>query len=399
MIRSVVVLCSLLLLLSACGPPPPPPEPSLERANTLLAEGRLHEAEMELDLVLAKNVPGERDRGFTRRGCLRVERGDARGALNDLRKVFRLDETGQSCLGRAHALLANHAEALDILVPILNRGTFDPEVGRLTVQASLSLRRIPEALRLAGLAAKKHPSDVPTLALLAQTQALTGDPKVALATLQAAERIDRKSPEVPFIRGNILWAMEKYDEAAADYRKALDHNPAFAEAARNLGIALIQGGRYEEAVTALRKALDLTPEDLGVMNNLGVALASTGRSAQAATLYEEARKSQPDEPRLLNNLVDVYIRLGRLDEARELLRLLVEKAPLRTNATQRLRDLESFEVLLGFLCDGEGAVKATRSQLKARKWSHQEIVESLERVLSDTIFSAALEQKEQECTK
>ena len=125
----------------------------------------------------------------------------------------------------------------------------------------------------------------------------------------------------------------------------------------------------------------------------------TGRAAQAATLYEEARKSQPDEPRLLNNLVDVYIRLGRLDEARELLQLLVAKAPLRANANQRLRDLESFEVLLGFLCQGDGAVKATRNRLKEQKWSHAEIVDSLERVLSDTIFSAALEQKEQECKK
>jgi Flp pilus assembly protein TadD len=365
----------------------------------LLAEGQLQEAELELSRVLAQNIPGERDRGYTRRGCLRVERGDARGAQNDLNKVFKLGDTGRLCLGRAHALLANHAEALEILVPLLEAGTFDPHVGRLAIRASLSLRRIPEALRLAGLAAKKHPSDVPTLALLAQTQAVTGATKEALLTLQSAQRMDRKSPEVPFIRGNIHWAMEKYDEAAADYRAALEHNPAFAEAARNLGVALIQGGRYKEAVTALRKALDLLPDDLGVMNNLGVALATTGRAAQAATLYEEARKSQPDEPRLLNNLVDVYIRLGRLDEARELLRLLVDEAPLRANANQRLRDLESFEVLLGFLCQGEGAVKETRDRLKERQWSHSEIVDSLERVLSDTIFSAALERKEQECKK
>ena len=399
MVEKILLTSCALLLLVACGPPPPPPGPSLELAEAMLAEGRLNEAEIELDRVLAQDIPGERDRGHTRRGCLRVERGDARGALADLGKVFRLDETGRLCLGRAHALLANHAEALEHLAPLIETGSFDPEIGRLAIRSALSLRRIGEAQRLATLAARRHPSDVPTLALLAQTQAVTGEPQKALATLQTAGRIDGNSPEVPFIRGNILWAMEKYDEAAADYRTALEHNPAFAEAARNLGTALIQGGRYEAAVTALRRALDLAPEDLGVMNNLGVALASTGRAAQAATLYEEARKSQPDEPRLLNNLVDVYIRLGRLDEARELLRLLVDKAPQRANATQRLKDLESFEVLLSFLCQGEGAVKETQKQLKARQWSHREIVESLERVLSGPIFSAALEQKEQECAK
>ena len=399
MVEKILIACCTLLLFGACGPPPPPPGPSLDHADLLLAEGRLQEAETELDRVLAANLPGERDRGHIRRGCLRVERGDARGALADLNLVFRLDQHGQACLGRAQALLANHAEALAQLIPLVEGGTFDPEVGRLAVQSSLSLRRISEALHIAELAARKHPSDVPTLALLAQTQAVTGDPQKALKTLQGAARIDGKSPEVPFIRGNIYWAMEKFDEAAKDYRTALELNPAFAEAARNLGIALIQGGRYEDAVSALRTALDLAPDDLGVMNNLGVALATTGRAAQAATLYEEARKSQPDEPRLLNNLEDVYIHLGRLDEARELLRLLVEKAPQRANATQRLRDLESFEVLLGFLCQGEGAVKEATKQLKTRQWSHREIVESLERVLSDTIFTETLEQKEQECTK
>lgn len=399
MAMRVLSYCCILLLFWACGPPPPPPGPSLDHADTLIAEGRLQEAETELDQVLTANLPGERDRAHTRRGCLRVERGDARGARADLTKVLQLDPTGQACLGRAHALLANHSEALALLKPLVESGTCEAEVGRLAVQSSLGLRRISEALHLAELAAARHPSDVPTLALLAQTQAVTGEPQKALKTLQAAARIDRKSPEVPFIRGNIHWAMEKFDEAAADYRTALELNPAFAEAARNLGITLIQGGRYDDAVAALRTALDLAPDDLGVMNNLGVALASTGRAAQAATLYEEARKTQPDEPRLLNNLVDVYIHLGRLDEARELLRLLVEKAPQRANATQRLRDLQSFEVLLGYLCQGDGAIKEATKQLKNRQWSHREIVESLERVLSDTIFSEALEQKEQECTK
>ncbi len=391
--KTRIIALSTLAIMTACGPPPPPPGPSLSLAETMIAEGRLRDAEGELDRVLAANIPGERDRGYTQRGCLRVERGNARGAVEDLTRVFRLDAQGHLCLGQAHALLANHAEAMEHLVPLVDSGQFPPAAGEMAVRAALGLRRVDEGLRLARLVAQAHPSHVPGLALLAQTQAVTGDPSGALETLDGAGRVDRHSAEVPFVRGNILWAMDKYDEAAEQFGKALEHNPAFAEAARNLGVALIQGGRYEAAVTAL------APEDLGVMNNLGVALASTGQVTRAATLYEEARKQLPDEPRLLNNLVDVYIRLGRLDEARTLLSELVAMAPARANASQRLKDLESFEVLMGFLCQGKGAVKAAHQQLKARKWAHDEIVSSLERVLKDPIFTSALEHKEQKCRK
>ncbi len=393
------IALSTLAMMVACGPPPPPPGPSLSRAETLIAEGRLQDAEGELDRVLAANIPGERDRGYTQRGCLRMERGNARGAVEDLARVFALDAQGHLCLGQAQALLANHAEAMKHLVPLVDSGQFPPTAGEMAVRAALGLRLVDEGLRLARLVARAHPGHVPALALLAQTQAVTGDPEGALETLNAAGRIDRQSAEVPFVRGNILWAMDKYDEAAEQFGQALEHNPAFAEAARNLGVALIQGGRYEAAVPALEKALVLSPEDLGVMNNLGVALASSGQVARAATLYEEARKLLPDEPRLLNNLVDVYIRLGRLDEARTLLTELVAMAPARANASQRLKDLESFEVLQSFLCEGKGAIKAAHQQLKVRKWAHGEIVSSLERVLKDPIFTSALERKEQECRK
>jgi hypothetical protein len=224
-----------LLLTLACGGPGAPPEPTLERAAALRGEGRLQEAEAELGGVLQRGIPGERDRAYTGRGCLRVERGDARGALEDLGKVHQLDGEGALCRGKAHALVAEHSEALGLLAPVVDGGDFDLETGQLAVRSALALRLVDEAARLAGLAVKKYPSDAPTVVLLAQAQAVTGDPAAALESLRQAELLDRQSPEAPFIRGNILWAMERYDDAAESFRLALERNPHFPEAARNLG--------------------------------------------------------------------------------------------------------------------------------------------------------------------
>ena len=62
------------------------------------------------------------------------------------------------------------------------------------------------------------------------------------------------------------------DEAIAEYRKALQIQPDYAEAHNNLGIALYDKRQLDEAIAEYRKALQIQPDYAMAHNNLGNAL-------------------------------------------------------------------------------------------------------------------------------
>ena len=56
-------------------------------------------------------------------------------------------------------------------------------------------------------------------------------------------------------------AMERYEEAISEYKKALELEPQHPAIHRNLGLVLIRLGRYDEAVAHLRTVLRLVPNE------------------------------------------------------------------------------------------------------------------------------------------
>jgi len=71
-----------------------------------------------------------------------VERGDARGALDDLQHADMMSVEARACRGRALALLARHDEALSDLEWVVAQGRFDAEVLGLAERT-----RMPTSLR------------------------------------------------------------------------------------------------------------------------------------------------------------------------------------------------------------------------------------------------------------
>ena len=392
--------CLVVVLFAACSGAGAPARASLEHATRLAADGRLAEAEGEIGRFIAEN-PGDgfRAPAFLKRGCIKVERGDARGALDDLQHADMMSVEARACRGRALALLARHDEALSDLEWVVAQGRFDAEVLGLAVRSALALRRTEDAYELAEKGSQEFPSHVDTLVLWAQAQAVVGKTAEALETLRFSERKDREAPQVYFVRGNILWATEKYAEAVAAYEKALELNPQFPEALRNMGVALIQSARYEEAVSALRRASKMLPEDIQLLNNFGVALAATGRLDEAAGAYERAVKMAPDQPLLLNNLADIYVRLGKVDEALGAVEQLLAAAPGRGNALKMQMDLVALKALGVAVCaKGKGkGISAVQQAFAKREWSGADAIKTLERVLADPIFTNVLEERGKQC--
>lgn len=62
-------------------------------------------------------------------------------------------------------------------------------------------------------------------------------------------------------RGNRHSRIGSYELAIADYGKAIEMDPGFAEAHYNRGFSFYELGHYEEAITDLSRAIELNPND------------------------------------------------------------------------------------------------------------------------------------------
>ena len=84
---------------------------------------------------------------------------------------------------------------------------------------------------------------------------------------------------------------QRYPEALAAYRAAVEHDPAHAPAHAGVGVALFQLQRYEEALAALAHAFALQPDApyAGRLQRLmGHAAQELGRPEAAAAHFERA---------------------------------------------------------------------------------------------------------------
>ena len=94
----------------------------------------------------------------------------------------------------------------------------------------------------------------------------------------------------------------RIDEAIAQYRRAVEIRPDFADDHYNLGTVLGQAGKYDEAIVQLQQAVKIQPGDMRFHNNLGMALAARGRFDEAVAQYWKALEIKPDHVESLNNL-------------------------------------------------------------------------------------------------
>lgn len=102
-------------------------------------------------------------------------------------------------------------------------------------------------------------------------------------------------------KGTSLFDQGRYDEAKAEFEKALSLNPNDAETHNGLGrVALVQQ-RYEDAEQFFRKASELVPKEPVYHHNLGWALHNLKRYDEAIREYQKATEIDPNYALAYNN--------------------------------------------------------------------------------------------------
>jgi tetratricopeptide (TPR) repeat protein len=126
---------------------------------------------------------------------------------------------------------------------------------------------------------------------------------------------DGEDSEVFFNRGIAYKAKGEIDNAIAEYRRALELVPDYAEAHNNLGNLLKDQKKFDEAILHLESSIKIFPDNPNTHNNLGTVYAMKGEVNKAAVYFAKATRLQPSYIDARQNLGLAYIQQGRLDAA------------------------------------------------------------------------------------
>ena len=138
----------------------------------------------------------------------------------------------------------------------------------------------------------------------------------AAAELKSAEGLATKPEEklyVYFLRGTLADRQKQYDEAEAEFRKALEIDPQNATILNYLGYMLADRGvRLPEALTMIRKAVELDPQNYAYLDSLGWVYFKTGQYGLAEENIRKANERNSGDPTIHDHLGEVYEKTGKL---------------------------------------------------------------------------------------
>ena len=171
----------------------------------------------------------------------------------------------------------------------------DQEALSVLGQALLSLGQPAQGVAMLATLARPDPDD--EVALIAGLRRLNlmqeVESRSAIRSTPVPSPATTTSPEpgLWLDRGNRHLAEGALDQAAADYRKALEGNPDFAPAHGNLANVLTMTGQLEDAHRHYRAALAADPNNANIGFAYALSLLLAGQAPEGWRWYEARRRT------------------------------------------------------------------------------------------------------------
>lgn len=119
----------------------------------------------------------------------------------------------------------------------------------------------------------------------------------------------------------------RYEEAIKASTQAIKLKPDSAESYINIGYANFYLQKYDEAVKAYRQAIRLDSENADAQYTLGLAYNKLGQTEQEVLAYKQAIRIKPDYTNAYERLGLGYVRLKRYTEAVDAFNKLIQLKP------------------------------------------------------------------------
>ncbi|HUP25374.1 MAG TPA: tetratricopeptide repeat protein [Thermoanaerobaculia bacterium] len=272
--------------------------------------------------------------------------GDLENAERNLRRVLELQPDDAPTLVRLANVLLDQGRAAE--AEPLYRTVAELEPQRAAALAGLA--RIAQergeherAIELAEQALALQPRADSLYHLAGMSHRALGDREAARAALErnkhgrvlfADPLVDALGAENASVEAHFQAASEAmrrsdFEGAVRFYQSYLRAKGEDASTLHNLGIALLSLDRWDEALATLRRAVELDPRSRAASFSLGSALADLGRHEEALPFYQRAHELDPAEKVIHADWATLLAKVGEVPRALAELEGILAEDPLQ----------------------------------------------------------------------
>ena len=175
---------------------------------------------------------------------------------------------------------------------------------------------------------QKSQGSVPAYLAILQACARAESNKEGAIWAREARGKHADSEELAFQLAALQERSGRFKASEKAFRTLLERHPDNAEALNYLGYMLADRGiKLEEALGMIQKAVSLQPNNAAFQDSLGWVYYRLGRVEQAEDLLARAAAGSREDPTVLEHLGDVRMKLGKPVEAQQAYLKALERAP------------------------------------------------------------------------
>ncbi|MDJ1172190.1 tetratricopeptide repeat protein [Roseofilum sp. BLCC_M154] len=123
-----------------------------------------------------------------------------------------------------------------------------------------------------------------------------GNLRGAIASVDRALSLNAQSAIAWAMKGDLLFKLQKFEQAIAAYDRAITVNPHDEQTWYNRGMAQFQLQEFELALSSFEQAINLQPSFYAAWKNKAISLLNLGRDGEALEVCDRALEMEPDDP-------------------------------------------------------------------------------------------------------
>lgn len=291
-------------------------QPNSAETLTLLGEAHMLSNEPELaydyfQKAVSEN-PGNADARLKLAQYLVTAKKDINGGLAQIDAILASSPNHMlALLAKADLLSMQHKyDAVKKVLDAVVKAYPDSPVGyRSLGQLYLEQKKYEPAIQQLEISLEKTPANnaYQALASIVNAYLLQAKPDKAVARLNRILGADANNLDARELLGEVYLSQKKYDEAKAEFRKAVAINPKWNQLYRNLaGIEGLRGG-FKAAIPVYQEGLKAIPDDIGLLMLLAEAYERTRDVDNAIASYEHILQINPAYQLVRNNLASLLV--------------------------------------------------------------------------------------------
>jgi Flp pilus assembly protein TadD len=286
--------------------------------------------------------PGDAEMRFLA-GEMEWEGGDLDRALADLKVVVEAQPRHLGARRTLALVFAARGDTIDLadeLSKVAELAPDDLDVKLDLGSAFMRLGKNEQALAAYEDVLKRQPKHVQALKFSGDLYRRVGEPERAVAAYEKVRRLSPEDPRPYFLLGATYMEMGNDNKAEQILQDAQTFHRHLGEAWTDLGAIAYRRGDLPTANWYLSRAVERSPTRPKAHFNYALVLDATKQRDRALAELRTAGELDPEdaECRYLSGVI--YLRLGRLDEAREEFAEAIKRKPDHADAKHNLALLE-----------------------------------------------------------